>query len=271
MTPPIYITVTEPGLGRKTCPIANPVEADYYIRHSEGFNRGDYINAQIKDWNDAHPLTICETHDNKPLPVGEYSDCVEVWQFFDTDNKKWKDSTWQTTMSTFELYESAMKADPDPIDTRRIYRQLPPAEGEKGRHHYLKTDIGYVHVNMDPNADEDTIKAVQQMAELAYNMPPKATPSPTSTDGGKDDGETVEQAAERHCKGYPEQGKGLHINDFKKGAQWQSTRPSSKEQELREALEDFIKNCYIGCRPIELQRIKLKAKQALSPAPPKDK
>lgn len=36
-------------------------------------------------------------------------------------------------------------------------------------HFYLKTSVGFVHVNMDPEASPEVLEAFNKMVELAYN------------------------------------------------------------------------------------------------------
>lgn len=36
-------------------------------------------------------------------------------------------------------------------------------------HFYLQTEVGIIHVNMNPNADKKTFEAINKMVKLAYN------------------------------------------------------------------------------------------------------
>jgi hypothetical protein len=44
-----------------------------------------------------------------------------------------------------------------------------PKKRKLKNHFYLSTKIGMVHVNMNPDADNETLEAVQKMVELAYH------------------------------------------------------------------------------------------------------
>ena len=37
------------------------------------------------------------------------------------------------------------------------------------KHFYLQTEVGTVHVNMNPKADNETFEAINKMVKLAYN------------------------------------------------------------------------------------------------------
>lgn len=85
------------------------------------------------------------------------------WQYKPYDDKSFfincSDDLWETTV-------------PKAFQTRQIWVLSPDGEGEKDdleNHFYLSTEIGPIHVNMNPNADPEVFESIKRMAEIAFN------------------------------------------------------------------------------------------------------